>query len=65
MPVGAQFTGRAADDGLVLNAAHAFQIRTDWHMLGSSLSAYRDSVTVQSHVPAGGKLPDEKRTLGK
>ena len=31
MPVGAQFTGRAADDGRVLNAVHAYQMRTDYH----------------------------------
>ena len=52
MPAGAQFTGRAADDGLVLNAVHVFQLRTDWHMSGISLPACRESKPVHGHGTA-------------
>lgn len=31
MPIGAQLIGPALGDGTVLNAAHAFQLDTDWH----------------------------------
>lgn len=31
MPIGAQLIGPALGDGAVLNAAHAFQLETDWH----------------------------------
>ena len=31
MPIGAQLIGPALADGRVLNAAHAFQLDTDWH----------------------------------
>ena len=31
MPIGAQLIGPALGDGGVLNAAHAFQLDTDWH----------------------------------
>ncbi len=31
MPIGAQLIGPALGDGRVLNAAHAFQLDTDWH----------------------------------
>ncbi len=31
LPIGAQLIGPALGDGAVLNAAHAFQLETDWH----------------------------------
>jgi aspartyl-tRNA(Asn)/glutamyl-tRNA(Gln) amidotransferase subunit A len=31
LPIGLQIVGRHFEDGLVLRAAHAFQVRTDWH----------------------------------
>jgi len=31
MPIGAQLIGPALGDGVVLNAAHAFQLETDYH----------------------------------
>ena len=31
LPIGAQLIGPALGDGGVLNAAHAFQLDTDWH----------------------------------
>ena len=31
IPIGAQLIGPALGDGAVLNAAHAFQLETDWH----------------------------------
>ncbi|MBP1567053.1 MAG: Asp-tRNA(Asn)/Glu-tRNA(Gln) amidotransferase subunit GatA, partial [Oscillospiraceae bacterium] len=57
MPVGAQLTGRAADDGLVLNAAHAYQLRTDWHISG--LSACQGD-SPQNRVPEDTKVPDDR-----
>ena len=52
MPVGAQFTGRAADDGRVLNAVHAFQLMTDHHKLKADLNI-QNGYTGQSDAKAG------------
>lgn len=52
MPVGAQFTGRAADDGRVLNAVHVFQLMTDYHKLKADLNI-QNGCTGQSDAQAG------------
>ena len=39
LPLGVQFIGRALNDRAVLEAAHLFQMHTDWHLKQPPISS--------------------------
>jgi Asp-tRNA(Asn)/Glu-tRNA(Gln) amidotransferase A subunit family amidase len=39
LPIGLQLVGRDFEDGTVLRAGHAYQLRTDWHRRRPTVSA--------------------------
>jgi aspartyl-tRNA(Asn)/glutamyl-tRNA(Gln) amidotransferase subunit A len=50
LPIGLQIVGREFEDATVLRAAHAYQLRTDWHRRRPSIAASYQSVESEGGI---------------